>query len=123
MSLITLRISDTVTQDMFRLPEGVTLEGAAVERPCGPEGPRVLLLTVDMPDAPPEAASVDITYVRYNGLPDPVQVTGIRYLREDGTEIREARLSRRTPEEASERMRAAGLPDDFIAEMIAGMRA
>lgn len=69
MSLIQLRISAAVAQSMFRLPEGVTMEGASVEGAGVPDGPRV-------------------------------------------------RLHRRDPGEAWERMRAAGLPDDFIAEVL-----
>lgn len=85
MSLTRLRVSDTLLlRAMFRLPEEVTLEAADIERtPAGP----VLVLTVDLPGAPAEAATVDVTYTRRHDIPDPVKVTGYRYFREDGTEI------------------------------------
>ncbi len=84
-SLVHLRISaDLLLGMMFRLPDGMSLEDATVERDGGA---RTLLLGIGMPDAPPEAASVDITYTRRNDIPDPLQVTGFRWFREDGSEI------------------------------------
>lgn len=87
MSKVQLRISDTFLQAVFRLPDAVTLDSAAVRHPDGGTGPCVLLLTLDMPDAPPDAALADVSYTRQAGLPDPVQVTGYRFFRDDGTEI------------------------------------
>jgi hypothetical protein len=88
MSLTRLRVGDTLLlRAMFRLPEDVTLEAAEIERT--EHGAAVLLLTVDLPDAPPAAVSVDVTYERRTDMPDPVRVTGYRYFREDGTEITE----------------------------------
>lgn len=84
-SLVRLKISaDLLLGMMFRLPDGMTLEGATVDRDGGWP---VLLLTVSMPGAPAEAATVDITYTKRTGIPDPVQVTGFRWFREDGSEI------------------------------------
>jgi hypothetical protein len=86
VSDVTLRISGTLLlRAILRLPEDVTLKGAAVESEG--DGHPVLSLTVDVPVAPEDAASVDVTYTRQAGLPDPVRVTGYRWLREDGTEI------------------------------------
>jgi hypothetical protein len=83
--LVCLRVSaELLLKMMFRLPEEASLEDASVERDGGFP---VLLLTVGMPDAPPDAVSVDVTYTKRNDLPDPVQVTGFRWYREDGSEI------------------------------------
>jgi hypothetical protein len=95
--LVALRIGDALLlRAILRLPESVTLQDAAVVRE--PDGVPVLVVTVDMPDAPSGAASVDVTYMRRTSVPDPVQVTGFRYFREDGSEIEPELASGRRPE-------------------------
>lgn len=86
MSPVRLRLPAAFLQAIFRLPENVTLQDAAVEQ-YGGTGPAVLTLTVDMPGAPPGAVSAGLTYTRQTALPDPVQITGYSWFREDGTEI------------------------------------
>ena len=86
MSLTSLRVSDTLLlRAMFRLPEDVTLHDAHVDRDGN--GTPTLVLTVDLPDAPEGATSVDVTYTRRHDIPDPVKVTGYRYFDPYGTEI------------------------------------
>jgi len=86
MSLASLRISDTLLlRAMFRLPEDVTLQDARIDRDAA--GAPALVLTVDLPDAPEGAVTVDVTYTRRHDIPDPVKVTGYRYFDADGTEI------------------------------------
>lgn len=93
MSAVALRISSTLLlRAILRLPEDVTLKSAAVEAEA--DGWPVLALTVDMPDAPADAVSVDVTYTRSGDVPDPLKVTGYRWLREDGSEIRPESVAR-----------------------------
>lgn len=88
MTQVQLRIADLLLlQWLFRLPPDVTLEAAAVRHRTDGSGLRDLLLTVDMPGAPSGAAYVDLTYTRRNDLPDPLEITGTRWFRTDGTEI------------------------------------
>jgi hypothetical protein len=82
VSLIQLRVSGHLVRSILRLPDDVTIEAAELD----PHGP-ALLLTVSMPAAPPEAASVDLAYAVRHDLPDPIRLTGMRFAREDGTEI------------------------------------
>jgi hypothetical protein len=81
-SLIQLRISEQLIRAILRLPDDVTVRDAEMAH-----GPPVLLLTVDMPGAPAGAASAALGYTVAHGFPDPVQLTGMRFTREDGTQI------------------------------------
>ncbi len=95
--LVRLKVSaDLLLGMLFRLPDGLSLEDATVERDGGWP---TLLLTVRMPDAPAEAATVDVTYAKRTGIPDPVQVTGFRWFREDGSEIGGLMSGKPAPEE------------------------
>lgn len=82
MSHIQLQISELLLRSILRLPNEVTLEAAAIA-----DGAPVLLLTVNMPDAPREATAVDLTYMILHDIPDPIRLAGMRYTRADGTEI------------------------------------
>lgn len=95
MTLVRLTVSpEVLLRAWLRLPENVTLEGASTTGAAF--GNSSLSLAVEMPDAPEGAASVDLTYLRLPG-PDPVQLTGMRWLREDGSEIRPQLVSGAEP--------------------------
>jgi hypothetical protein len=87
VTLVRTRISGFALQNRLLLPEDARLAGAGTERLTTlPGDADVLVLILDMPDAPEGAASVEFTY-EHSGHQDPVELTGTRWLRADGTEI------------------------------------
>ena len=91
MSLIQLRYSDHALQMALHLPDGVTLVAAGTERLSVSSAglADVLVLIVDMPDAPPGAARADLVYT-HSGHRDPVELTDIRWYALDGSEVNTA---------------------------------
>ena len=91
MSLVRLRVSSlSALRDILRLPGDVTLAGAGTERlTTAPGGADVLVLVLDMPDAPDGASEVVPFYARDTGQPDPITLTGFQWFRADGSEIKQ----------------------------------
>ena len=88
MSLVRLRVSSFALRSILRLPDDVTLAGAGTERlTTVPGDADVLVLVLDMPDAPDGAAEVTPLYTRDTALADPVTLTGFQWHRADGSVI------------------------------------
>lgn len=86
MTLVRMRISAAALRGILRLPADVALAGAGTERLSTVPGEAdILVLTVDMPAAPADAAEVTPVYSRDTSLPDPVTLNGFQWLRADGT--------------------------------------
>jgi hypothetical protein len=80
VTAVQLTISDPALIGLLRLPQDTETAGASFS-----DG--VLTLTLEMPDAAPGAVSMEPQYTRASGWPDPVSLTGIRWLDADGQEI------------------------------------
>lgn len=89
MSLVHLRISSQAFRFALRLPEGTTIAGLATRPDLMPQPAGEIVVVLDMPDAPEGAAYCDPVYTRQAGLPDPVTLTGMRWFRADGSEIKQ----------------------------------
>jgi hypothetical protein len=81
---VALKISMRLLDMVFRLPDNTVIHGARVVRER--DGGSVLVLDAQIPGQPADATRVEVTYTRQWDIPDPVQVLGVRWFREDGTE-------------------------------------
>ena len=88
MSQVQVRVSTYALQLILRLPEHTELTGVAVSPDREPVPTDVIVLVLDVPQAPEGTVYADPAYTRRTGLPDPVELEGFRYYRADGTEIR-----------------------------------
>ncbi len=86
MSLVTLRISDIGLLAALHLPEETRIAAAGTERPGPCVSYATVVLSLDMPDAPEGAAAVE-PLLTHSGHRDPVELTRLRWLRADGSEI------------------------------------
>ena len=91
MSLVLMRISIPGIRDRLLLPDNARIVGAGTVQYCMDpvSDAAVLVLTVDMPDAPEGAAAVEPVY-QHTGHRDPVEFERFIWRAADGTEIEPA---------------------------------
>lgn len=89
MTLVLMPISIIGLRDRLLLPEDAKIAAAGtIQRfSGGPGDADVLVLTVDMPDVPEGAASVEAVYVN-SGHRDPVEFERFVFRAADGTEVK-----------------------------------
>ena len=86
MSGVRVLIAAPLLAGMLRLPAHIEVIGADAE--YDPDGSlRAIGVDLDVPDAPAGAATMEPVYTRASGWPDPVTLTGIRWLDADGREV------------------------------------
>jgi hypothetical protein len=86
-----MRVSMEGLRSALHLPDDVVFAAAGTERHFshlpGEPAADTLVLTVDLPDAPADAAEALGEY-EHSGHRDPVEFKRFRYYRADGTEIK-----------------------------------